>query len=82
VTLAITLAQAAHVPHPPPALGATLGASFGFMLPISTAPNAMAYGTGQVTIRQMAGAGILFDLIGYVVIVIGLRLLCPLLGLS
>lgn len=82
VPLAITLAQAAHVPLGPPALGATLGASFGFMLPISTAPNAMAYGTGQVTIRQMAGAGILFDLLGYVVIVIGLRLLCPLLGLS
>jgi len=64
------------------AIGATLGASFGFMLPISTAPNAMAYGTGQVSIRQMAGAGILFDVIGYAAIVIGLRLLCPLLGLA
>jgi len=82
VPLAITLAQAAHVRIEPPALGATLGASFGFMLPISTAPNAMAYGTGQVTIRQMAGAGLLFDIIGYGVIVAGLRLLCPLLGLS
>jgi sodium-dependent dicarboxylate transporter 2/3/5 len=82
VPLAITLAQAAHVRIEPPALGATLGASFGFMLPISTAPNAMAYGTGQVSIRQMAGAGILFDMIGYAAIVIGLRLLCPLLGLA
>jgi sodium-dependent dicarboxylate transporter 2/3/5 len=82
VPLAITLAQAAHVRIEPPAIGATLGASFGFMLPISTAPNAMAYGTGQVTIRQMAGAGILFDVIGFVAIVVGLRLLCPLLGLS
>ena len=82
VPLAITLAQAAHVRIEPPALGATLGASFGFMLPISTAPNAMAYGTGQVTIRQMASAGIFFDVIGFTAIVLGLRLLCPLLGLN
>ena len=81
VPLAISLAQAAGVRVEPPALGATLGASFGFMLPISTAPNAMAYGTGQVTIRQMAGAGVMFDIIGFVVIVVGLRILCPLLGL-
>ena len=82
VPLAISLAHAAGVRVEPPALGATLGASFGFMLPISTAPNAMAYGTGQVTIRQMASAGILFDVIGFTAIVLGLRLLCPLLGLS
>jgi sodium-dependent dicarboxylate transporter 2/3/5 len=82
VPLAITLAQAAHVRLEPPALGATLGASFGFMLPISTAPNALAYGTGHVTVRQMASAGIVFDVIGYLAILVGLRLLCPLLGLS
>lgn len=82
VPLTWSLADAAGVPVVPPMLGATLGASFGFMLPISTAPNAMAYGTGQVTIRQMAGAGIAFDVIGFVVIVAGLRLLCPLLGLT
>ncbi len=82
VPLAISLARAAHVPLIPPALGATIGASFGFMLPISTAPNAMAFGTGRVTIREMAGAGIWFDVIGYVTILAGLRVLCPLLGLS
>jgi len=81
VPLALSLAAAAGVPPGPPALGATLGASFGFMLPISTAPNAMAYGTGQVTIRQMASAGVAFDVIGFAVIVGGLRVMCPLLGL-
>jgi sodium-dependent dicarboxylate transporter 2/3/5 len=80
--LTISLAGAAGVPIAPPALGATLGASFGFMLPISTAPNAMAYGTGQVTVRQMMGAGILFDVLGFLAILGGLRLLCPLLGLA
>jgi sodium-dependent dicarboxylate transporter 2/3/5 len=82
VPLAISLATAAQVSPLPPALGVTIGASFGFMLPISTAPNAMAYGTGRVTIRQMASAGIVFDVIGYLVVLGGLRLLCPLLGLD
>ena len=80
--LVIAMAAKAGVSPIPPALGATLGASFGFMLPISTAPNAMAYGTGRVTIPQMVRAGILFDVIGFAVIVGGLRLLCPLLGLD
>jgi sodium-dependent dicarboxylate transporter 2/3/5 len=80
VPLAVGIAESAGVPVVPPALGATLGASFGFMLPISTAPNAMAYGTGAVTVRQMMGAGVAFDVVGFVIIVGGLRLLCPLLG--
>jgi sodium-dependent dicarboxylate transporter 2/3/5 len=80
--LALALASAAGVPQAPPVLGATLGASFGFMLPISTAPNAMAYGTGMVSIRQMVGAGVWFDAVGFLVILGGLRVLCPLLGLA
>jgi sodium-dependent dicarboxylate transporter 2/3/5 len=52
------------------------------MMPISTAPNAMAYGTGKVTMGQMMRTGIIFDLIGFVVVVAGLRVLCPLLGLA
>jgi solute carrier family 13 (sodium-dependent dicarboxylate transporter), member 2/3/5 len=80
--LVVSLAQAAAVPVAPPVLGATLGASFGFMLPISTAPNAMAYGTGQVTVPEMMRAGFLFDLLGFAIIVAGLRLLCPLFGLA
>ncbi len=80
VPLTISLATAAHVSIVPPVLGATLGASFGFMLPISTAPNAMAYGTGQVTVREMMSAGVVFDIVGFVVIVLGLRILCPLVG--
>lgn len=66
----------------PAVLGATLGSSFGFMMPISTAPNAMAYGTGKVSMMQMMRAGIVFDVVGFVVVVAGLRLLCPLFGLD
>jgi solute carrier family 13 (sodium-dependent dicarboxylate transporter), member 2/3/5 len=80
--LAGNLAVAAGAAPIPAMLGATIGSSFGFMLPISTAPNAMAYGTGRVRMGQMIRTGIVFDVVGFVVIVGGLRVLCPLLGLD
>jgi sodium-dependent dicarboxylate transporter 2/3/5 len=76
------VAVAAGAAPVPAMLGATLGSSFGFMLPISTAPNAMAYGTGRVRVVEMARAGVVFDLVGFVLIVVGLRVLCPLLGMT
>jgi sodium-dependent dicarboxylate transporter 2/3/5 len=81
IPVAIALAQAGHVSPLPPALGACLGASFGFMLPVSTPPNAIAYGSGLVPIPRMMRAGVVFDLLGFVIILAGLRVLCPLLGL-
>jgi sodium-dependent dicarboxylate transporter 2/3/5 len=81
IPVAIALAQAAGVSPLPPALGACLGASFGFMLPVSTPPNAIAYGSGLVPIPRMIRAGVVFDAIGFVIILAGLRVLCPVLGL-
>ena len=78
--LAGALAAAAGAAPIPPILGATMGASFGFMMPISTAPNALAYATGRVTVTQMVKVGIVFDVLGFVLIVSTLRLLCPLFG--
>lgn len=49
-------------------LPAALAASLGFMLPVATAPNAIAYGTGMVTNRQMLRAGWFMDLIGVMVL--------------
>lgn len=80
VPLAFALAQSTGTPPIPAVLGATIGASFGFMMPISTAPNAMAYATGQVTIRQMLTAGIVFDVVGYLAVVAGIVLLWPLVA--
>ncbi len=57
-------------------LAAALASSFGFMMPISTAPNAMAYGTGLVTMRQMVRAGLVFDAIGIVIVIGGVLVLC------
>ncbi|MBP9084500.1 MAG: DASS family sodium-coupled anion symporter [Kofleriaceae bacterium] len=78
--LAADLAHAAGAAPIPAVLGATLGASFGFMMPISTAPNALAYATGTVSMGQMMRTGIVFDIVGFVLIVGGLRIICPLMG--
>jgi len=48
---------------------ATLAGSCGFMLPVATPPNAIAFGTGLVPMRQMMRAGLAVNLIGIAVIV-------------
>lgn len=80
VPVMIAIAKAAGVSPIPPALGAAFGASFGFMLPVSTPPNAIVYGSGMVPILSMMRAGILFDILGFIMIWVGLRILCPILG--
>jgi sodium-dependent dicarboxylate transporter 2/3/5 len=82
IPVVIGICQTAHVSPIPPALGACLGASYGFMLPVSTPPNAIVYGSGLVSIPSMVRAGVLFDIVGFFIIWGGLRVLCPLVGLS
>jgi len=48
---------------------ATLAGSCGFMLPVATPPNAIAYGTGFVPLRRMMRAGLAVNLLGIAVIV-------------
>jgi sodium-dependent dicarboxylate transporter 2/3/5 len=45
-----------------------LAASCAFMLPVATAPNAVVYSTGQVTISQMASAGLKLNLVAIFVV--------------
>lgn len=71
VPTAIAVATAAGVSPLEPALGATFGASMGFMMPISTPPNAIVYSSGYIPIGAMMRYGVVLDVIGYVVIVIG-----------
>ncbi len=80
IPVVIAIAKGAGVSPLPPALGATLGASFGFMLPVSTPPNAIVYGSGLVPILQMVRKGILFDIGGFFIIMTGVMLLSRLLG--
>jgi sodium-dependent dicarboxylate transporter 2/3/5 len=47
---------------------AVLAASVGFMLPVATAPNAIAYGSGVVSSGDMLRQGAVLDLIGVAVL--------------
>ena len=69
VPVAIAVSKAAGVDPLPPALGACLGASMGFMLPVSTPPNAIVYGSGCVPLLKMVRYGLALDLVGFAVIV-------------
>lgn len=46
-----------------PALATAMAASGGFMLPVSTPPNAIVYGTGRITVGEMVLSGGLLDLL-------------------
>ena len=77
VPVAIAVAQAAQVNPLPPALAACLGASMGFMLPVSTPPNAIVYGSGCVPLLKMVRYGFALDVAGFVVIVAAVTWLVP-----
>jgi sodium-dependent dicarboxylate transporter 2/3/5 len=79
VPVVIAIARAQGVDPLEPALGATMGASLGFMLPVSTPCNAIVYGSGYVPLARMIRYGILLDVVGAFVIVALVRLLVPLL---
>jgi solute carrier family 13 (sodium-dependent dicarboxylate transporter), member 2/3/5 len=66
--LAISLAQQSGLPVVPVVMAIAFGASMAFMLPIATPPNAIAYGTGLVTVRQMARTGLMLNLLSTLVI--------------
>jgi solute carrier family 13 (sodium-dependent dicarboxylate transporter), member 2/3/5 len=75
VPIVIPLAMATGVDPFLPAMAAIFGASFGFMLPVSTPPNAIVYGSGLVPITRMIRSGFVFDVLGVVLITAGLLLL-------
>jgi sodium-dependent dicarboxylate transporter 2/3/5 len=76
VPTAIAVSQAAGVSPLEPALGATIGASLGFMMPISTPPNAIVYSSGYIPLGAMVRNGFVLDIVGYFIVVAGV------LGLS
>lgn len=49
---------------------AAISASFAFMLPVATGPNAIFFGSDQLTIREMAREGFALNLIGVAVVTI------------
>lgn len=51
-------------------LVATICASYAFMLPISTPPNAIAMSTGLVKVKDMVKFGVIFDFIGIILVAV------------
>lgn len=82
VPIVIPIAVAAGVSPVIPALAATFGASYGFMLPVSTPPNAIVYGSGLIPITKMVRSGLVFDLIGIILVVAGVSLMASLVGIA
>jgi sodium-dependent dicarboxylate transporter 2/3/5 len=78
IPVVISIARAAGVDPLEPALGATMAASLGFMLPVSTPCNAIVYGSGYIPLGRMIRWGLMLDLVGIVVIIVLVRVLAPL----
>ena len=55
----------------------TLAASYAFMMPISTPPNAIVFSSGMVRIKDMMRAGIFLNLIAIILLVILSQTLIP-----
>lgn len=71
------LAAAVEV-HPfGPMVATVIAASFAFMLPVATPPNAIVYGSHQVSIQQMAGAGLWLNLLAVMLVTAFVCLLLP-----
>ena len=74
VPIVIAVGQAVGVDPLPAALAATLAASLGFMMPVSSPCNAIVYGSGRIPLRAMMAGGAILDLIGTFVIVAAMLL--------
>jgi len=74
----IAFARSAGIDPELPVIAATMGASLGFLLPVSTPCNAIVYGTGRVPLRAMMRHGLVLDAVGVVVIVAVVGMLGPL----
>jgi solute carrier family 13 (sodium-dependent dicarboxylate transporter), member 2/3/5 len=82
VPLVIAAAATLGVSPIPPAVGVGLAASCAFMLPVATGPNAIAYGSGEVTAREMIRYGFLLNIFAVFILTGLLYVLATLLGIA
>jgi sodium-dependent dicarboxylate transporter 2/3/5 len=80
VPLMIAVAHSLDVNPVPVALAACLGCTCGYTMPVSTGPNALAYGTREVRLQAMLRHGVELNLVSLVAIWLTLLLLAPVLG--
>ena len=69
----VVLAEAVGLQPVTLMVAAALSASFAFMLPVATPPNAIVFASRCITIRQMARAGLWLNLAGVIVITLFVR---------
>lgn len=76
LTLPILLAMLGTMNVPPLLLmlPATFAASLGFMLPVATGPNTIVFGSGRIKVADMMRAGLLLDIIGIIIITLGIMI--------
>ena len=72
--LAITAAISAGMSPIPVSVGIALSSSLGFMLPVSTPPNAIVYASGYIPITKMIKTGVYIDFIGIAFVTIPLAI--------
>ncbi len=62
------VAQSLHVDPLFLMIPATVAASFGYMMPVATAPNTIVYGTGHVPVKDMMRTGLWLNVMGVVLL--------------
>ncbi len=75
--VAATIAVTFGLPATDLLLPVGLAASLGFMLPVATPPNAIVYGTGEVSSGQMFRTGAIVDITTVIVVFLLVRTLGP-----
>lgn len=68
-----SLGQSIHVNPMYLMIPATVCASFAFMLPVATPPNAIVFGTGRLTVADMAKAGFGMNIIGILIVTLSIN---------
>jgi sodium-dependent dicarboxylate transporter 2/3/5 len=77
VPVAIAISQAAGVDPLQPVIAVCLSSSLAFMLPVSTPPNAVVYGSGCVPLLAMVRHGVMLDLFSIAAVVMVVYWLIP-----
>lgn len=80
--IVIPIATAVGMDPTIPVLAAIFGSSCGFILPVSTPPNAIVYGSGMVPITRMFRTGVVFDMLAMGVVAAGVLTTAATVNLS
>jgi len=81
IPIVIAISKAANINPLPPVLGSAIGASFAFMLPVATPPNAIIYGSRLVPLTRMIKTGFWLNNVGIIIIWAVITYFAPLLGI-